>query len=492
MEHGPSSFSSTMELADNGDAKEESTRDDDFLFYLHKGSDLLQAGQNEEARVSLERAFGLSPKSLRAQNLLGLVYFKLGLFEAAKGIYDQLIEACPDDSSLRVNLGLVLLRQGRLPDAKTMLESAIELSDDHGRAHCYLGLVLFRQGELAKARGHFLKGGAHDFVKKIDLRLSESPEPGAGNREDILKEVGEGGLLGIEGQDQPFCDIESEREAAPKQDYHEAAWETSVAHAGPSLDPATPASSLAPEWELSRSPQADMPGSTPGGEPTEVQVEGGALSMGPPGEEGLTEKPSSSFTEEEDEDEFEDDEPMEEAPLGFRAGPRKRAALRLETTAHLRLRAVVSAQGKLDVQPSTIPSLARVRGPARLVLEVPRFAVALRDVRDLHVLQNALMGFDDGFSPQLVEWEGIRAILLGGSGSLLVDAKGPPTLVPLDGEVPMVVAENALVAWSSGSSPVPLDAGENVRLIQLTGQGYVLVSLPSEEEDGDQEGSRGD
>src|ERR1700741_4133127 len=96
----------------------EASREDDFLFWLHKGSELLRDRRPEEARVALERAFQISPENPKAQNPLGLVCFKLGLLEAAKSIYDRLVEEYPTEPPLYVNLGLVLLRQGRLNEAE--------------------------------------------------------------------------------------------------------------------------------------------------------------------------------------------------------------------------------------------------------------------------------------------------------------------------------------------------------------------------------------
>ena len=57
------------------------SQDEEFLSQLYKGGELLAAEQVVEAKDHLERAFKLHPKNEQAQNLLGLTYFKLGLFD---------------------------------------------------------------------------------------------------------------------------------------------------------------------------------------------------------------------------------------------------------------------------------------------------------------------------------------------------------------------------------------------------------------------------
>ena len=61
------------------------TADEEFLGALYKGGELLGGGKIVEAREHLEQAHELQPKNEKAQNLLGLTYFKLGLFDRAAG-----------------------------------------------------------------------------------------------------------------------------------------------------------------------------------------------------------------------------------------------------------------------------------------------------------------------------------------------------------------------------------------------------------------------
>jgi hypothetical protein len=120
-----------------------------------------------------------------------------------------------------------------------------------------------------------------------------------------------------------------------------------------------------------------------------------------------------------------------------------------------------------------------LEGNAVLILRVPKFAVALRGVHDLHVVELSLMGFDRGFTWDNGKILGIDVVTLRGEGSILLDTRGPPVLIPIEPETPVHAARGALVAWSDGIRPSPVDGvnGE-VQLFRLRGRGYVLVAFP--------------
>src|SRR3990172_9024286 len=88
---------------------DDGTVDEEFLRHLFRGGELLTGGLVDQAREALEKAYALQPKNPKAQNLLGLTYFKLGVFDKAAEIYEILVRDNPVDPTLRVNLGLVYL-----------------------------------------------------------------------------------------------------------------------------------------------------------------------------------------------------------------------------------------------------------------------------------------------------------------------------------------------------------------------------------------------
>ena len=51
---------------------------EDFLFHLSRGSELLQDNRVHEAKEELERALHLQPRDTQGQDLLAVVYFRLG------------------------------------------------------------------------------------------------------------------------------------------------------------------------------------------------------------------------------------------------------------------------------------------------------------------------------------------------------------------------------------------------------------------------------
>lgn len=141
--------------------------DDEFLGLLYRGGELLAAGKVTEAQGFLERAYALQPKNEKAQNLLGLTYFKLGLFDRAAELYEQLVRDNPVDATLRVNLGLVYLKTNALQRAVREFEVAVDLAPEHQKAHNYLGLALAQASEYGRAREHFLLAGSDAMAEKM-------------------------------------------------------------------------------------------------------------------------------------------------------------------------------------------------------------------------------------------------------------------------------------------------------------------------------------
>jgi len=152
--------------------RESNPVDDEFLDLLYRGGELLAAGKVIEAKDFLERAYKLQPKNEKAQNLLGLTYFKLGLFDRAAELYEQLVRDNPVDPTLRVNLGLVYLKTNALQRAVREFEVAVDLSPEHQKAHNYLGLALAQQSEYGRAREHFLLAGSEAMAEKMGRAIA--------------------------------------------------------------------------------------------------------------------------------------------------------------------------------------------------------------------------------------------------------------------------------------------------------------------------------
>lgn len=140
---------------------------EDFLFHLYRGSELLQDNCVEQAKEELERALRLQPRDTEGQGLLGIVYFRLGMYPRAIGIYEDLIRGWPTEITPRVNLALCYLKTGQAQLARDSLEEVIRREPDHRRAWGYYGLALERLGEYEKAQAAFERGGKPELARRM-------------------------------------------------------------------------------------------------------------------------------------------------------------------------------------------------------------------------------------------------------------------------------------------------------------------------------------
>ncbi|HEY1691612.1 MAG TPA: tetratricopeptide repeat protein [Polyangiaceae bacterium] len=148
----------------------ESTRDvaqEDFLFHLYRGSELLQENRVLEAKEELEFALTMQPSDPKGQDLLGAVYFRLGLYPRAIQIYESLERAFPNDASIKVNLALSYLKTGQPEPARRALQDATRINPEHRRAWGYLGLALQKVGEFEQAQIAFERGGHELMARRV-------------------------------------------------------------------------------------------------------------------------------------------------------------------------------------------------------------------------------------------------------------------------------------------------------------------------------------
>jgi uncharacterized protein (AIM24 family) len=157
-------------LAHDSEQPADSTANEDFLFHLYRGSELLQDNRVHEAKEELERALHLQPRDSKGQDLLAVVYFRLGLYPRAIQIYEQLRKKNVTDTALLLNLALCYLKTGQPQLARRDLEQLLALNSTHSRAWGYLGLACERLGDLAQAERAFQNGGHGQMAKRIAAR----------------------------------------------------------------------------------------------------------------------------------------------------------------------------------------------------------------------------------------------------------------------------------------------------------------------------------
>jgi uncharacterized protein (AIM24 family) len=144
---------------------------EDFLFHLYRGSELLQDNRVHDAKAELEQALRFQPSDPKGQDLLGIVYFRLGLYPRAIAIYERLVQSHPDAIEPRVNLALSYLKTGQAQAARFELERVVEQSPGHSRAWGYLGLAFQRLGDYERASHAFAAGG-HDAMARRLLDMA--------------------------------------------------------------------------------------------------------------------------------------------------------------------------------------------------------------------------------------------------------------------------------------------------------------------------------
>jgi len=166
-------------VARRGGSQEVDRNDEEFVFHLTRGADLLARGEAEPATASLESALELRPKDAKVLGLLGQAFYKLNRYEDAIIAWQRLVDDNPVEPAARVNLGLAFLKAKQFPEARRQLEIALDLNPDHKKAMGYLGLALLEDGDASLARGWFQKAGSDQMVARCDEVLAGGARPGA-------------------------------------------------------------------------------------------------------------------------------------------------------------------------------------------------------------------------------------------------------------------------------------------------------------------------
>jgi uncharacterized protein (AIM24 family) len=470
--------------------------DEEFLQQLYRGGELLAQGRLNEAREHLERAHELQPKNEKGQNLLGLAYFKLGLFDRAAEVYEALVRDNPADATLRVNLGLVYLKTNALQRAVREFEAATDLSPDHVKAHNYLGLALAQAGEYGRAREHFLLAGSDVMAEKMAKAIA-----------------GEG-----------FAPSRSApAPSASASATHESAWGAQF-----SLEETPGATATAPpaDEEEMRFAEDEGPGSLSGNvsEPARAEEE---PRQGPPAaaepSEAVVASPSLPAEPE--------PEPAPSRSLAFRPGGEVPVLGELVSAVALagasatspfrvgngsfsvqvagelltRLEGLLALTGQLQFQPEVRRSrgratdipfgegagrLMRVSGQGVLFIEPGARSFLAVDLCDeaAYLREECVFAFeepvcfDNGQVPSELA-PGLELVYLRGHGRVLLRLPGALRSVAVREGEPVTVPSDRLVGWQGKLSPrvvsLPTPGGEpSLIALELEGEGFALISLP--------------
>jgi uncharacterized protein (AIM24 family) len=505
---------------------EKSPADDEFLQQLYRGGELLAAGKVIEAKEFLERAHQLQPRQEKAQNLLGLCYFKLGLFDRAAELYEMLVRDNPVDPTLRVNLGLVYLKTNALQRAAREFETATDLAPEHQKAQNYLGLTLAQMGEYGRAREHFLLAGSDAMAEKMTRAIAgegfSRPAPVQPARARGFAEL-EGSEVVREQGGEPVAAAgaapatppapEPPRAQARSAGLGEGDWGAQLGlDAGrPAAPPATPAPPAEPEEEEIRLAEDEGPSALSGGGEelpvlTATPEDAEELAMEAQHEPPATPSPDSAFDE--TSAALASSVPLTPVPL---------------TRAQLE-KAVASSAGAAapaEVPGPTAPATARGDEGAAWALDTSVAplselapAVALAGADPAHpfllghgsfsvVVDGELLTRLDGlvafsgqlaFQPEMKRFRGratdksfgegaTRMVRAKGRGILYMEPAERRTFLAVDlGEDSAYFRDECVFAFEEPvmfeNGRVPSDIAPDLDLVHLRGQGRVLLSLP--------------
>jgi len=456
---------------------------EDFLFHLYRGSELLQDNCVGEAKEELERALSMQPRDVEGQGLLGVVYFRLGLYPRAIQIYEDLIRGYPREVTPRINLALCYLKTGQSMQARDALEAVIRIVPDHRRAWGYLGLVFERAGDHAKALAAFERAGQEHMVRRMQHLIDAQavpPESNPPEREEMRRAAAD--AVRELDEPRPFSMAGNAADAPPSRSGRWRAVEPGEER----LPPSRAAGAAAPAGPFSPAV------------PPVPSLPPGAASSAPPPAPALPDRPRSP------------NELSQSSQLRFADGPgvvmqEGLALVRVGESFVARVawvRALLPqgkpfasrvvkrrARGRDQAEPlggSALP-LVELEGPGRLVIAAPAplsaVAVAL-DGDFLYVREDRLLGFDSALRHEngrlaTGDEDPIAMVQLSGHGHLVFAAHMPLRGLDVDADQPLSLRAEDVLGWTGRLLPQPLPAsqapGSTHGLVVFNGEGAVFV-----------------
>jgi Flp pilus assembly protein TadD len=510
-------------------AAPDSSRDvvqEDFLFHLYRGSELLQENRVLEAKEELEYALTVQPLDAKGQDLLGTVYFRLGLYPRAIQIYEALEPQFPRDASVKINLALAYLKTGQAEPARRVLKDAVGLQPDHKRAWGYLGLALQKLGEFEQAQAAFERGGHPLMARRVNEKRRQSFAPPALMSSTAMpsvpagvREAAEAAFTELDAGDLTFSLARSEQPKPGSDAWHphELGWSPVVREAAtPGGLPAAVVDRSVHE-SVTRPPPSGVPadaGAPPPPVPSDERVEHITLTRELPPAPGVAahaEPPSSAGAG------------GLPAPLHLHGEERiallrsgvliARASQEASQSIAARLEAVrilgASATTRVlhrrrdDAEVSEVMGgvgspMVQITGEGQVVLGPrPGHTFSLIALRDggACVLEDRLVAFQLGLAfdcgrvafeypgerPRGGANDGVPMVQLRGTGGFALELAGPLSSVVVDTGGPLLVRREWIVGWTgrlAARALPPAEAPGGQRgLVGFAGDGTVLVCL---------------
>ncbi len=127
---------------------------------LHRGIDLLQAGEVDEAIDLLETAIRSAPDLAEARAQLGAALLQQGDLPAAQRSLESTLELEPNYVEAIYHLGLIAHRRQDYAGAIALFQRTVQLRAEHFDAHLGLGTDLPKRGQTTTALEHLRRAMA--------------------------------------------------------------------------------------------------------------------------------------------------------------------------------------------------------------------------------------------------------------------------------------------------------------------------------------------
>jgi len=117
----------------------------------------LQRGQVAIALGRVERALEVEPSHSQANNVMGLIQWRLGKFDEAEKYFQRAVESDPLNSEAHNNFGVFLCAQGHVDEAVRQFDQALanRLYTARASAEVNAGRCLQKKGDAVRAEKHF-------------------------------------------------------------------------------------------------------------------------------------------------------------------------------------------------------------------------------------------------------------------------------------------------------------------------------------------------
>ncbi len=125
----------------------------------------IRAGHFEKGRLWLQRFLAANPDFLKSESGMASVaglYGRMGDFDAAFGLCDEILAKEPDLYSAIYNCGNIHLMDGKYAEAERLLSRAVQLAPDEAGAKHYLGRALLQDRRNQEAQPYLQAAVAMD------------------------------------------------------------------------------------------------------------------------------------------------------------------------------------------------------------------------------------------------------------------------------------------------------------------------------------------